>query len=116
MIKKPEEMRVAVNKEMRGGKGEVTVRHLLNAPEELCGKGRLFAQTTIPPGASIGRHPHNNEFETFYVVQGSGEYYDDGATLAFSAGDVLQTREGGAHSVVNTGSEDVVLVALILFA
>lgn len=38
---------------MRGGKGIVTVKHLLNR-NELLGKGRLFAENTVPVGASIG--------------------------------------------------------------
>ena len=36
---------------MRGGQGVATVKNLLN-PDEMLGKGRLFAQNTLPPGAS----------------------------------------------------------------
>ncbi|MEI7430797.1 MAG: hypothetical protein WCL27_10100 [Betaproteobacteria bacterium] len=42
---------------MRGGQGTVSVKHLLN-PDKMLGKGRLFAQNTVPPGASIGVHWH----------------------------------------------------------
>ena len=47
---------------MRGGQGTVAVKHLLN-PDEMLGKGRLFAQNTVPPGASIGLHRHQGDSE-----------------------------------------------------
>lgn len=114
MLRKHEDMPVQINKQMRGGEGEVTVRSLLGAPDELHGKGRLFARITLPVGASIGRHQHLEEFETFYVMQGSGEYDDDGTLLSFGPGDTMQTPPGGFHSIKNTGGEPVELVALIL--
>ena len=73
---------------MRGGQGTVAVKHLLN-PDEMLGKGRLFAQNTIPPGASIGLHRHQGDSEAYYVIEGSGVYRDDDQSFTIGAGDLL---------------------------
>ena len=56
MIRKAEELSVAYNEHMRGGDGTVIVRKFIRGPEDLCGKGRLFANITLNPGCGIGFH------------------------------------------------------------
>ena len=58
MIRKAEELSVAYNEHMRGGDGTVIVRKFIRGPEDLCGKGRLFANITLNPGCGIGFHVH----------------------------------------------------------
>ena len=53
MIRHQEECKVDYNEQMKGGTGTVEVRHFISGPEELNGKGRLFAQLTLNPGCSI---------------------------------------------------------------
>ncbi|MDL2214352.1 cupin domain-containing protein [Clostridia bacterium OttesenSCG-928-O13] len=110
------EIKVEKTVEMRGGKGEITLRSILNGEEEMHGKGRLFKHITIPVGASIGHHVHENESETYYIMQGSGRYDDDGTTLDFAAGDMLFDAPGQGHSIENTGDVPVEMIALILYA
>lgn len=43
------------------GVGEITVRSLLNGPEEMSQKGRVFGHTTVYPGSEIGYHIHNGD-------------------------------------------------------
>ena len=38
------------------GTGEITVRSLLNGPDEMSRKGRVFGHTTVYPGSEIGYH------------------------------------------------------------
>ena len=99
---------------MRGGQGSVTVKHLLN-PDEMLGKGRLFAQNTIPPGASIGLHRHQGDIEAYYVIEGSGVYHDNDQAFAIGAGDLAQVDDQNQHSIENTGDVPLVFIALILF-
>ena len=61
---------------MRGGKGVVSVKQLLQ-PEEMLGKGRLFAELVIPVGASIGMHRHDGDSEAYYCLKGNGFYYNN---------------------------------------
>lgn len=116
MIRKPHEQSTEVAQNLRGGEGEVHSRNLLNAPEEMNGKGRLFKLFTLPVGASIGYHPHNDETETYYITSGSGEYNDNGKIMSCSAGDILHTYCGDAHSIKNVGTTPLEFIALILFA
>jgi len=99
---------------MRGGKGTVSVKHLLN-PDELLGKGRLFAENTVPPGASIGLHRHEGDVEAYYITQGSGIYCNDDERIAVKAGDLTLVDDHHQHSIENTGATPLVLIALILF-
>ena len=99
---------------MRGGQGTVTVKHLLN-PDEMLGKGRLFAQNTVPPGASIGLHQHQGDMEAYYVISGSGVYYDNGQAFNIGAGDLARVDDHNQHSIENTGDIPLVFIALILF-
>jgi len=99
---------------MRGGQGSVTVKHLLN-PDEMLGKGRLFAQNTLPPGASIGLHRHHGDVEAYYVIAGSGVYHDNGQALPIGVGDLAQVDDLNQHSIENNGDIPLVFIALILF-
>ncbi len=33
---------------------------------------------TLEPGCSLGYHEHHGESETYYIIQGQGEYNDNG--------------------------------------
>lgn len=115
MVRKNKEREVQHIENMRGGQGVTALTSILTGEEEMYHKGRLFKQISIPVGGSIGYHVHENESETFYFIQGSGELDDNGATLTFETGDVLYTPAGHGHSVKNTGDVPVEMIALILF-
>ena len=99
---------------MRGGDGVATIEHLLT-PDELYGKGRLFAAITLPPGASIGAHVHDGEMETFHVLSGVAEYGDGIEAATLMPGDTTLTQSGEGHSVKSVGDTPLKLLALILY-
>lgn len=99
---------------MCGGDGHVIIKRLLGE-KELNGKCGLYAQVTLEPGCSLGYHEHHNESETYYIISGQGEYNDNGFPRAVSAGDVTFTPDGCGHGLRNTGLEDLVFMALIIF-
>ena len=78
MIRKPEEFRIEYKEHMRDGDGTVQLTHFITGPEELNGKGRLFAKSTLNPGCSIGYHVHEGDAELFYILKGTAEYNDAG--------------------------------------
>jgi len=100
---------------LRGGEGGVEMLHFIGK-DEMQDKGRLFARLTLAPGASIGEHTHVGDSETFYFLSGSGVYNDNGTVVPVAAGDVAFAAEGTMHGIVNNGDEDLVFVALILYA
>jgi mannose-6-phosphate isomerase-like protein (cupin superfamily) len=99
---------------MRGGDGEVEIIDLMPA-EYSNGKCRLFAKIIIREGSSIGLHTHVKEVETYYILSGCGTACDGtGTEVRLNPGDGLYTGFGAAHSIKNTGHEDLVFIALIL--
>lgn len=98
---------------MRGGRGDIELTHLVS--EEILGQSsRLFSINTIKPGDSIGDHPHHGEKEIYVFQKGQGMVTDDGKEVAVFPGDVMVTPNGHSHSVTNTGHEDLVFIALII--
>lgn len=116
MIRRSNEKIVETFEHKFNGDGSITVRNLLNSPEEMSGKGRVFAHSTLNPGCGIGYHVHNGDSETYYIYSGVGEYNDNGTLVPVSAGDVTYTAPGAGHALRNTGTEPLEFIALILYA
>ena len=108
------EMLTQHNENMRGGKGTVTVKHLLQ-PDELLGKGRLFAELTVPPGASVGLHRHEGDVEAYYILQGQGRYLNNDDVYEVQAGDLTLVDDHNCHGIENIGDGPLKLIGLILF-
>lgn len=113
MIKKKNSQEIEKRENMRGGTGEVTIRHYLK-PEEIKARTRLCAELVLPPGASIGVHDHIDEDEIYLIQKGKGVMTDGGKEITVGAGDAVLTGQGASHSVKNTGSGDLVITAVII--
>jgi len=113
MIKKPEEMKIQVNEKMRGGNGITKMTHLFTQ-DELKGHCRICARIELQPGCSIGYHQHIDEEEIYYILQGKGTVNDNGELKEVTAGDAVLTGDGAGHSIENTGTDPLVLMAVIL--
>ena len=116
MVRKANDRNVEVAEHKFGADGFITVRHMIHSDEELNGKGRVFAHTTLLPGCGIGFHTHNGDSEIYYIYSGTGEFNDNGTIVPVSAGDTTFTPSGTGHAMVNTGDEPLELIALILYA
>ena len=98
-----------------GGPGEAEAHKILNTPEELFGKGRLFNHMFLEPGAAVGWHVHHGDGEIYYILKREGEYNDNGTIVKVHAGDVTSVGDGEGHSLLNTGTEPIEAIALILY-
>ena len=98
---------------MAGGKGHVIIKDLLGE-KELNGKCRMYAEVTVEPGCSLGYHEHHGESETFYILQGFGDFDDNGTVRQVKSGDVTFTPSGSGHALVNTGVSNLIFMALII--
>ena len=88
---------------------------ILNDPEELYGKGRMFNHMILSPGNSIGEHTHEGDNEIFYFLKGSGLYNDNGTSVRVYPGDTAVCSSGEFHSLANDGyewNEDMTAVTL----
>lgn len=105
-------MRIEEN--LNGGKGRAYIRELLDK-KQMNGKCSLYAQIILEPGSSIGYHVHHGESETYFILQGEGEYNDNGALRGVREGDVTYTSDGCGHALKNIGKENLVFMALIIY-
>lgn len=115
MLKRANELTQEVIVGLRGGKGNVITTKLLEG-DQFQGKGRLFSKMVLKPGHSIGYHQHTGDIEAYYILSGQGTLNDNGAVTTVAAGDVVFTGNGESHAIENTGGDDLVFIALILFA
>ena len=111
--KRGKKMQVRRVENMAGGEGHVIIRDILEQ-DKLGEKCRMYAEVTLEPGCSLGVHEHRGECESYYILQGTGEYTDDGNKRPVQAGDVTVTPSGHSHGLANTGDADLKFMALIL--
>lgn len=113
MIKKRFEQLTEVRENMRGGPGQVLIRHYFKK-DEVNAPCRLCAQLIIAPGAGIGAHEHINEDEIFIIQEGTGVAVDDGKEVQVETGDAILTGKGASHSITNTGEINLIVTAIII--
>ena len=69
--------------------------------------------TALHPGGSIGVHVQNSGDEMNYILSGVGKAVCDGAEEALKPGVMHICPKGSAHSIVNTGGEDLVFLTIV---
>jgi len=67
---------------------------------------------TIAPGGGTPVHRHNCE-EAIVILRGSGQCTVNGQVSEFGPNSTLQIPPDAIHQIVNTGSEDLFLVATL---
>ena len=105
-----------IRRKMFGGEGEAEMHVILKAPEEMYGKGRVFNRVVLAPGAEVAWHVHRGDGECYYILKGEGLYSDNGELITMRPGDMSFVGDGEGHSMKNVGSEDLEMIALILYA
>lgn len=91
---------------MNGGNGNISAKMTVNDT------GR-FIITRIPVGASIGMHEQISGNDINYVISGIGKAICDGKEEELKTGVCHVCPKGHTHSVVNTGSEDLVIFTVV---
>ncbi len=96
-----------------GGEGYTVIEHLID-PSLFQGQNAMFARVIFHPGCSLGYHMHETNNETYYVLEGTGEYCDNNQeTIILTPGMSTFTAAGEGHGIKNIGTTDLVLIALI---
>ena len=114
MIRRYDE-RLHEQKKMFGGEGEALFHRILNGPDEMYGKGRVFSHLVLEKGCEIGWHVHHGDGETYYILRGRGLYNDNGTEVEVGPGDVTFVDDEEGHALRNVGEGDLEAVALILY-
>ena len=113
MINKKSEQITETRERMRGGSGEVKIRHYFKQ-EEITAPCRLCAELVLPPGSSIGTHEHAGEDEVYIILNGKASVTLGGRETEVEAGDAILTGRGASHSIRNAGDKDLVITAVIM--
>jgi mannose-6-phosphate isomerase-like protein (cupin superfamily) len=114
MVRHSEE-RIHERKKMFGGEGEAEFHRILNGPEEMYGKGRVFSHTILEKGAEIGWHVHHGDSETYLILKGQGLYNGNGILRNVGPGDVTIVGDGEGHALQCISDEPLEAIALILY-
>jgi len=112
MVRSKNDMKTELREFMRGGKGTVSITHLVE--KDQLHNCRLMARIEVPIGASIGQHIHEKETEYYIILEGEGKVIESDGEKTVGTGDVVITGDGEAHSLVNTGTTPLFLVAVII--
>ena len=115
MIRRADDRKIEKVEHKFDADGYITVRNLINAPEELNGRGRVFSHITVAPHSGIGYHVHKGDTEIYYVLSGKAQYNDNGSITEIGTGDVTFTPDGYGHGVENRGDEPLDIIALIIY-
>ena len=90
----------------KGGEGSISMQ----ASDD--GMVRIM-RMCVHPDSSIGLHRHMGNAEAAYVVSGTGRETFEGEERDLTPGAVVYCPEGHEHTIVNTGSKDLVLFSVV---
>lgn len=68
----------------------------------------------IHVGGSIGLHRHETSDDINYVLSGVSKAICDGEEESLEKGICHICKKGSAHSIINTGDEDLILVTVVV--
>lgn len=115
LYKKKEDFVPIPMEQCMGGEGTVMMERLLDAPEEMLGKGRAYVRHTLAPGVSIGSHTHEKEMETMVVLEGKARHLINGEEQILNSGDLIAAMPGDTHQIACLGEETLVVIAQVLY-
>lgn len=92
---------------MNNGTGEMTARMYMGS------NGKIIP-CRIHAGGSIGNHKHETSDDINYVLSGTGKAVCDGEEEILTAGCCHICKKGSEHSIMNTGSEDLCLLTVVV--
>ena len=84
------------------------------------GKSTLFRSERImvglnsfEPGQEHTLHAHDGMDKVYHVLEGQGLFLLDGHEVAMHAGVLLVAPEGASHGIRNTGTERLLVLAIL---
>ena len=68
----------------------------------------------IHPGGAIGTHKHETSDDINDILSGTGKAVCDGEEEILAPGACHICRKGSAHSIINTGAADLVMLTIVV--
>ncbi|MEH2929032.1 cupin domain-containing protein [Clostridiaceae bacterium] len=97
-----------------GGKGTGVIHSVMDE-ETLDGHAKAILSVVLHPGSSIGNHQHVGNLEIYYVLKGEGIFTLNGESQPIHAGQAGSMKPGDWHGIENTGTEDMLISAVMLY-
>jgi mannose-6-phosphate isomerase-like protein (cupin superfamily) len=77
------------------------------------GPGIKFCHDDVlEPGASIGEHRHDGDEEVYVILDGRGTAVMDGRRVPVGPGDLMLTRSGHTHGLINSPDAPMRLIVV----
>jgi quercetin dioxygenase-like cupin family protein len=76
---------------------------ILLASDATCGRSATMTQSS-PPGGGPPPHSHQNEDETFFVIEGEYQISVNGVVYKLLPGEATQAMRGSIHTFRNVGA------------
>ena len=92
---------------MNSGTGMMTAKMYMDE------QGKIIP-CAIHAGGSIGLHKHETSDDINYVLSGTGKAICDGKEEILKKGTCHICKKGSEHSIINTGSEDLLLITVVV--
>jgi quercetin dioxygenase-like cupin family protein len=113
MVIRKADQRLQVRDNVRGGNGTLENRHIVE-PDAMFGSATLFSEFFFDPGDSIGSHPHDNDAEVYYMLEGELVLIEDGVETVLKEGDASYAHSGVSHAIENRSDKPAKMLAVIL--
>lgn len=84
--------------------------HVLISPTSVGSTKMIMGTATVPVGGKVLKHAHPHSEECFYVLRGEGKIVFEDGEVPFKTGQAVLTPQGTAHSIFNTGDEEILVV------
>jgi mannose-6-phosphate isomerase-like protein (cupin superfamily) len=88
-----------------------TIRELL-AHRNSSIRNQSLAEAVLAPGQSTEAHYHPKAEEIYYLLKGQGQMTIAGESRNVGAGDAIAIPPASPHTILNTGSEDLVFLCM----
>lgn len=75
--------------------------------------GKIIS-SKIQTGGTIGTHKHSTSDDINYIISGIGKAICDGKEEALVSGTCHICKKGSEHSIVNIGTEDLVMLTVVV--
>lgn len=70
-------------------------------------------KSRLEPGCSIGLHIHDTSSEIIFILSGTGTALLDGTEETLAPGTCHYCPKGHTHTLLNTGTEDLIFYAVV---
>lgn len=113
MIIRGEALEQKIVEKPRDGRGRA-IMMAYEANMGFQGEIGIIAMMQVEPDSEIGYHKHEDDMEMYLILDGIPRVNDNGTMDVMNPGDLLITKQGESHGLINDTAEPVTFLAMII--